>query len=77
MTDDGHNSDDDLEPFILNMVKDEAELERLEQHPLVCADCIDRADETREYIGTMKVALARLTDSTLFGGLDGIRRPRC
>ncbi len=60
MTADGHISDHDLERFILGMVKDELELERLEQHILVCAECIDRAEQTREYIGAMKSALARL-----------------
>jgi hypothetical protein len=52
MTDDGHISDHDLERFILGMVKDESELESLEQHLLVCAECIDRADETRQYVQT-------------------------
>ena len=47
MTDDGHISDDDLERFILGMVKDESELESLEQHLLVCAECIDRAEQPR------------------------------
>jgi hypothetical protein len=59
MTDDGHISDDDLERFILGMVKDEAELERLEQHLLVCAECIERAEQSRKYVLTMKTALAR------------------
>ena len=58
MTDDGHISDHDLERFIVGMVKDESELESLEQHLLVCAECIERAEETREYIGTVKAALA-------------------
>ena len=60
MTDDGHLSYDDLERFILGMVTDEAELEPLEQHLLLCADCIDRADETREHVGAMRTALGRL-----------------
>jgi hypothetical protein len=47
MTDDGHISDRDLERFILGMVTDESELAPLEQHLLVCAECIDRAGETR------------------------------
>jgi hypothetical protein len=60
MTDDGHISDHDLERFILGTITDEAELAPLEEHLLVCAECIDRAEETREYIGTMKAAVARL-----------------
>lgn len=60
MTDDGHIPEHDLERFLLGMVKDESELELLEQHLLVCAECIDRADETQQYVETMKTALARL-----------------
>lgn len=55
-----HISDDDLERYVLGMVKDEAELEPLEQHLLVCAECIDRAEETFHYVGTMKRGLTRL-----------------
>ena len=62
MTDHGHLSDPDLERFILGTITDETELAPLEGHLLVCADCIGRAEETREYIGTMKAALARLTN---------------
>ena len=60
MTDDGHISDDDLERFILGTVTDEAELEPLEHHLLMCAECIERADQTREHVGTMRTALGRL-----------------
>ena len=60
MTDDGHISEHNLERFVLGMVKDESELELLEQHLLVCAECIGRADETFHYVGTMKRGLTRL-----------------
>ena len=60
MTDEKHISEHDLERFVLGMVKDEAELELLEQHLLVCAECIDRADETFHYVGTMKRGLKGL-----------------
>ena len=59
MTDDGHISDHDLERFVLGMVKDEPELERVEEHLLVCAECIARADGTRAYIQTMRGALRK------------------
>jgi len=36
-------SDQDLERLILGTVKDEAELAPLEEHLLVCAECIERA----------------------------------
>jgi hypothetical protein len=41
-----HISNDDLERYLLGMVKDEAKLAQLEEHLLVCAACIERADET-------------------------------
>jgi len=59
MTDDGHISEHDLERLMLGMVKDEGELERVEEHLLVCAECIDRTDEAREYIQTMRGALRK------------------
>jgi anti-sigma factor RsiW len=62
MTDDGHISDHDLERFVLGTITDETELAPLEEHLLVCAECIHRAEQTRQYIGTMKAALARLTN---------------
>jgi hypothetical protein len=40
-------------------VSDERELAALEEHLLVCADCIERADETRQFVGTMKTVLAK------------------
>ena len=57
----GHISDDDLERLIPGMVKDEAGLERLEEHLLVCTECIERAETTRQYVGTMKTTLAAKT----------------
>jgi hypothetical protein len=58
MTDAGHISDDDLERYVMGAVKDEGELAALEGHLLVCGQCIDRADEAREYVGTMMAALS-------------------
>ena len=57
MADDGHISDHDLERFILGTITDETELAPLEEHLLVCAECIDRADETRHYVAAMRRAL--------------------
>ena len=59
MTDEGHISEHQLERFILGLVRDDAELERVEGHLLVCAECIDRADEAQDYIQTMRGALRR------------------
>jgi hypothetical protein len=60
MTDDGHITDRDLERLILGTITDEAELAPLEEHLLLCAECIERAEETRKYVGTMKTAMAML-----------------
>jgi hypothetical protein len=57
MTKDGHISDDDLERLILGTITDEAELAPLEEHLLLCAECIERAEQTRQYVGTTKAAL--------------------
>ena len=60
MTDGGHIPEHDLERLILGTITDETELAPLEEHLLVCAECIDRAEQTRQYVSTMKEALARL-----------------
>jgi len=43
------------------MARNDTELAPLEEHLLVCAECLGRAEQTREYIGTMKAALVRLS----------------
>ena len=48
----GRSTDHGLERYVLGMVKDEAGLERLEEHLLACAESIDRAEQTRKYIQT-------------------------
>jgi hypothetical protein len=59
MTDDGHISDYDLERYAMGAVKDEAELAPLEEHLLVCGQCIDRAEKNEAYVKTIRAALAR------------------
>lgn len=44
MPDDWRISDHGLERFILGMIEDEWVLEPMEEHVLVCAECIERAD---------------------------------
>jgi hypothetical protein len=61
MTDDGHISDDDLERLILGTITEESELAPLEEHLLVCADCIERAEQTKAYVRTMRGALQRFS----------------
>ena len=60
MTDNGHISDDDLERYAMGAVKDEGELAALEEHLLVCGQCIERAEKTEGYIETMRAALRRI-----------------
>ena len=60
MADSGHISDDDLERYLLNMVTEEDELARLDEHLLVRGQCIDRAENTEGDVGAMRTALRRL-----------------
>ena len=55
----GHISDDDLERYVMGAVKEEGELAALEEHLLVCGQCIERADEARQYIATRNAARPR------------------
>jgi hypothetical protein len=55
-----HISDHDLERCAMGAVKDAGELAALEEHLLACGWCIDRAENTEGYIGTMRAALGRL-----------------
>jgi len=56
----GHISDEDLERFIIRTITDEAELAPLEEHLLVCPECIARGGGTLQFVGVMRVALRRL-----------------
>jgi hypothetical protein len=56
----GHLSNDNLERYAMGAVKDAGELAALEEHLLACGQCIDRAENTEGYIGTMRAALGRL-----------------
>ena len=53
----GHISDDDLERYAMGTVKDEGELARLEEHLLVCGQCVDRAEKNEAYVKTIRAAL--------------------
>ena len=55
-----HISDDELERLILGRITDEAELAPLEEHLLVCHECIARGGGTLEFAETMRTALRRL-----------------
>mgnify|MGYP001221531471 CR=1 FL=1 len=72
----GHISDDDLERYAIGTVKDEAELEALEKHLLVCGWCIDRAENAEGYVEAMRAALKRLRAKVKGGKLAGRGRPK-
>ena len=47
-------SDHDLERYHLGMVVDEAELAPLEEHLLVCPNCVERAEESADYVDAIR-----------------------
>ena len=51
-----HISDHDLERYYLGMVTEESELAALEEHLLWCTSCVERAEETQDYVDAMRVA---------------------
>ena len=56
----GHISDDDLERLILGTITDESELAPLEEHLLVCDECIERGGGTQQFVESVGTALRRL-----------------
>lgn len=58
-----HISDDDLERYYLGLVTGESELAILEEHLLVCAECVDRMKETQDYVDAIRAGMT-------LGGFD-------
>jgi hypothetical protein len=52
-----HISDHDLERYYLGMVTDEKELAPLEEHLLWCSWCVERAEQTQDWVDAMRVGL--------------------
>ena len=52
-----HISDHDLERFHLGIVKDEAELAPLEEHLLWCPKCVERAEESADYVDAIRAGI--------------------
>jgi hypothetical protein len=52
-----HPSDTDLEHYCLGMIPEGAELDALEEHLLICGDCVDRAQATDAYVDRIRAAL--------------------
>jgi len=51
-----HISDHDLERYYLGKIAAEEELAVLEEHLLWCEYCVDRAEETQDYVDVIRVA---------------------
>jgi hypothetical protein len=57
-----HASDDDLELYFLNSLPN-PQLDRIEQHLLVCTLCIEAAEQLSDDIFLMRLALRRYVAS--------------
>ena len=55
----GHASDLDLERYYLGMIQDGPELAALEEHLLICEECVDRAEETQDYVDAIQAGIIR------------------
>jgi len=58
-----HVCDDDLERYYLGLVTDESELAILEEHLLACAACVERMQETQDYVDAIRAGVIQ-------GGFD-------
>ena len=54
-----HISDDDLERYCLRGITGEAELALVEEHILVCSECVNRAVETQAYVEVIRAGIVR------------------
>jgi hypothetical protein len=52
-----HLSDTDLECYYLGMTPDGPELVALEEHLLICGECVDRAQETQDYVDAIQAGI--------------------
>lgn len=54
-----HISDHDLERYYLGMIVNEAEIAPLEEHLLVCPECVERAMASDTYVDHVRSAIIR------------------
>jgi hypothetical protein len=54
-----HTSDSDLERYCLGMIQEGPELDALEEHLLICGECVDRAKASDAYIEGIRAALVK------------------
>ena len=71
-----HLSDHDLERYYLGLIKDEAELAKVEEHILCCSACVERAEASDSYVDVMRRALLAVNDPEESRGRDLQVRPR-
>ena len=65
-----HISDHDLDRYYLGIVADESELAPFEEHLLACPICVQRSEETQDYVDTIRAVLSAPSvpsDCSLFG----------
>jgi hypothetical protein len=55
----GHASDYDLERYYLGMIVDEKDLVVLEEHLLICPECIERAEASDAYVDQVRAAIIK------------------
>jgi hypothetical protein len=53
----GHISDHDLERYYLGMIVDEKDLVVLEEHLLMCQECLERAQASDAYVDHIRAAI--------------------
>jgi hypothetical protein len=52
-----HLSHTDLERYYLGMIPDGPELSALEEHLLMCGECVDRAEEVQDYVDAIQAGI--------------------
>jgi len=54
-----HLADTDLERYCLGMIQEGRELDGLEEHLLICGECVDRALASDAYVDGVRAALLK------------------
>jgi hypothetical protein len=54
-----HITDTDLERYYLGMIPEGLELDALEEHLLICWECVDRAEKTEAYVDAIRAGIIK------------------
>ena len=54
-----HITDTDLERYYLGMIPEGPELDALEEHLLICGECVDRAEESEAYVDSIRAGIIK------------------